>query len=110
MEERRAEAPPAKAAAPAASPLLEGYAALLRARGGAGGAANLYAAGGDGVDATVVDAEATGRAALALLAELRERATATAAAAPREAVAVAPPDLWAPEAVLARAQAAQLRE
>ena len=57
-----------------------------------------------------MDAEATGRAALALLAELREQATATAAAAPREAVAVAPPDLWAPEAVLARAQAAQLRE
>ena len=110
LEERRAEAPPAKAAAPAASPLLEGYAALLRARGGAGGAANLYAAGGDGVDATVVDAEATGRAALALLAELKERATATAAAAPRVATAVAPPDLWAAEAVVARAQAAQLRE
>ena len=77
-------------------------------------AVDFCAAGGDvalarGM-ATVVDAEATGRAALALLAELREQATATAAAPPREAVAVAPPDLWAPEAVLARAQAAQLRE
>ena len=75
-----------------------------------GGSVRILHLGGEGIDATVVDAEATGRAALALLAELREQATATAAAAPREAVAVAPPDLWAPEAVLARAQAAQLRE
>ena len=109
LEERRAEAPPAKAAAPAASPLLEGTRAAARARrrrrrgeSVRGGRRRRRRDGGGRRGDGARGARAAGG--------IEERATATTAAAPREAVAVAPPDLWAPEAVLARAQAAQLRE
>lgn len=68
--ERKAIADKAGAAG-ASITLLEGFAALVRARGGAAGAINLYAAGTAAADAKVVDSNASTSVALELLKAMR---------------------------------------
>ncbi len=64
-----------QAAAPGASiSLLEGFGALIRARGGAVGAVSLFAAGTEAADAEVVDGDASARAVLELLKAMRDAA------------------------------------
>ncbi len=96
-------------ASPSGAALLDGFAALLAARGGNAGAADLYAAGtasAEGKD--LVDADAAGAAATALLAEMRAQASAMsgqrldAQPVPNSL----PPDLWSPEEASRRAAAA----